>query len=162
MFDPAEDGIGCVGLGFVLKVDARVQPDVDAPCHEPCGDVRSLHTPVGVGNRTWFHGLEGEFAGVHITRGAAPSGEIRIRCAARVIGRWKQACRVGLPDFDHRIPQGRARAVKNRAFDGDLGALNGTSFHRCAKVAAVDVDARKIGRAADVDVGSSGLAWAFA
>ena len=99
-----------------------MQANVDAACDDPCGDVGGLHAAIGEGDRAGFNGFKGEFAGVHIARGAAPAGEVRIRRATGFVGGGKQAGGVGLPDFNHGIAQRCSSAVIDDTFDGDLPA----------------------------------------
>src|SRR5437868_12746490 len=58
VLDPAEDRVCRIGYGLVGKVQPRVEPKIDAACHDPEADMRRLHAAITKGHRSWFDGRE--------------------------------------------------------------------------------------------------------
>src|SRR6185503_19139128 len=107
--DEREDGIR-----RVRRLVCEVQPRIDLPQHaariNADDDVRRLRLAAGARHRSRLDCVEVEDA-VLVGRGAAETLELRVRAPAIILGAGIAALRVGLPDFQHAVVDGRAAAV---------------------------------------------------
>ena len=66
-------GSAALASASSFKVDARVQPDVDATRHDPRRYMGRLHPTIRKRHRPGFYGLERELACVHVPPESAPN-----------------------------------------------------------------------------------------
>ena len=102
-------GSSALAACLVGEIHPRLQPDIDAPRHDPDGDVRRLQRPSVQRTRPGLTVSKPEAPVSMSPRTAAPAGKVGI--GRRVMAAETVPCRVGLPDLDQRVLQRRARAV---------------------------------------------------
>jgi hypothetical protein len=110
--DQVEYGIGLVLFAFVIKVDPRMQADVDPAREDDGANVRRLWAGVPARYDAGFDRLEPPQAGLEVGYCPAETGETGVnRLILAIVGAGVLTLSVGLPDFDLRVAHDSAIPV---------------------------------------------------
>ena len=124
--------------------------------------MRGHHTLVAARHGTRLDRLEAPQAAVEIGDDPAPAAETRRDLAMpRILGMRVDAVGVGLPGFEQHVLHWCAGAVIDEALDADALAGHAGAGDGLAEFLAIDVEARRARRQADMDIGTGGLGGGF-